>query len=107
MKFSQNVLIVASATCCVLASTAVIAAAVDLPEAPGKAQVLESCTQCHGADVVAAQRRSPDDWSQVVSQMVGNGASLTDEQYKTVLAYLSTNLAPPTVATGAAPAPAH
>jgi mono/diheme cytochrome c family protein len=107
MKFSRNVLIAVSAFCGTLAATTVIAAAVDLPEAPGKAQVVESCTQCHGADVIAAQPRSPDEWSQVVSQMIGNGASLTDEQYKTVVAYLSTNLAPRTVAAGAAPAPAH
>jgi competence protein ComEA len=74
----------------------------DLPEAPGKMQIVESCTQCHGVDVLA-QRRSPEEWSQVVSRMIGNGASLTDDQYKTVLTYLSTNLAHPEGAPAAAP----
>lgn len=64
----------------------------DLPEGPGKALVQESCTTCHGADLVTAQRRSPDEWTEVVNRMVGNGAELTEEQNKAVLAYLGTYL---------------
>ncbi|MDO6415183.1 hypothetical protein Q4F19_12395 [Sphingomonas sp. BIUV-7] len=102
---SFRTLIAAVAVFGALAASAVIAEGVDLPEAPGKAQVKESCAGCHGVDVIVAQRRSPDEWSQVVSRMVGNGASLTDDQYKAVVAYLSKNLARPESAPTAAAAP--
>lgn len=93
MKPYQIVFLAAVCVCAPLAATAVLAEAVTLPEAPGKADTLASCTACHGVDLIVAQRRSPDEWSQVVSRMVGNGASLSDEQYQSVLAYLTTNLA--------------
>lgn len=84
------------------AASAVIAQSLDLPEAAGKKQVVEACIQCHGVDVILAQRRTPDEWSQVVALMVGQGAKLTDDQYKTVVDYLSKNLAPPATAAGPA-----
>jgi mono/diheme cytochrome c family protein len=65
----------------------------DLPDAPGRQQVIESCSQCHSIDLLA-QRRSADDWSQIVSQMVGQGAKMTDEQFQTILDYLSTHMTP-------------
>jgi mono/diheme cytochrome c family protein len=87
-----------------LTTTALIAQGVDLPEAPGKDQVRASCTQCHGVDVIVAQRRTPDEWSQVVSRMVGNGAQLTDDQFQLISAYLAKNLSRPE--TPPLPAPA-
>lgn len=64
----------------------------ELPEGPGKAVVAENCTACHGPEVVTAQRRTPQDWAEVVNRMVANGAALTDGQYKEVLAYLDATL---------------
>jgi competence protein ComEA len=92
MMSFRTMLIVTATTIATLAATAVVAEELDLPEAPGKAVVMEACTQCHGIDMIVAQPRSPDEWTQVVSRMVGSGASLTDEQYATVVAYLSKNL---------------
>ncbi|MFT7320883.1 PQQ-dependent sugar dehydrogenase [Congregibacter sp.] len=63
-----------------------------LPEAPGREQTMEACTRCHGIDLTLAQRRSPDEWMQVVSVMVGNGMALTDADYTTIVSYLSENL---------------
>lgn len=74
-------------------ATGAIAGNAPLPEAPGRDQVLLSCTQCHGVDTFA-QPRTPDEWSQVVSMMVGYGASMTDEEYVAVLNYLSENMNP-------------
>lgn len=90
-----------------LMASAVIAQTADLPAGPGK-EILEStCTACHGADVIVMTKRTPDEWGQVVDRMIGNGAALTDDQMKTVVAYLSANLAPPAAgATAAAPAAA-
>jgi len=85
-----------------LASLAAIAAltfatfahAQDLPEGQGKALVQSACTQCHGIDVIVRQPRSREDWTDVVSRMVGNGAELSDEDYNQVIQYLATYLGP-------------
>jgi mono/diheme cytochrome c family protein len=84
---------------CVAAIAAILSAyfvapseAQDLPPGDGQAVVQSACTACHGVDVIVSQRHTPDEWSDVVSQMVGNGASLTDDQFATVVKYLSTTL---------------
>lgn len=64
----------------------------ELPEGQGKALVQSACTQCHGLDVIVRQPRSREDWMDVVSRMVGNGAQLSDEDYNQVVQYLSTYL---------------
>jgi anaerobic selenocysteine-containing dehydrogenase len=79
----------------------VLAQANDLPEAPGKADVATTCTQCHGSDVIAARHRSPEEWADVVSRMKSMGAVIDPDKEKLIVAYLSTNLG-----TGAAPAAA-
>lgn len=102
MKSFRIALISAATIFGVVTATAGTVEDAELPKAPGRVQITESCMQCHGVDVIVARRRSPDEWSQVVSQMIGYGASLTDNQYKTIVTYLSENLASST----AAPAPA-
>ena len=77
------------------------ALAQELPEGEGKALVQSACTQCHGIDVIVRQPRSRDDWTEVVSRMVGNGAQLSDEDYNQVIQYLATYLG-----TGSANTPA-
>lgn len=71
----------------------------ELPPGDGRDTVQSACTACHGIDVIVSQRHTLDEWRDVVSQMVGNGASLTDDQFATVVKYLSTTLTP----VGAAP----
>ena len=73
---------------------ATYARAQELPEGQGKALVQSACTQCHGIDVIVSQPRSREDWTDVVSRMVGNGAQLSDEDYNQVVQYLSTYLGP-------------
>ena len=70
------------------------AQAQELPDGQGKALVQAACTQCHGIDVIVRQPRSRDDWTEVVSRMVGNGAELSDEDYNQVVQYLATYLGP-------------
>jgi hypothetical protein len=65
-----------------------------LPEGPGKALVVKTCTQCHDAARFALLRHTEDEWDQVITQMQSNGMSLADEDYGAVLNYLSKNLAP-------------
>ena len=73
---------------------ATCARAQELPEGQGRALVQSACTQCHGIDVIVRQRRSREDWTDVVSRMVGNGAELSDEDYNQVVQYLAMNLGP-------------
>ncbi|WP_416908538.1 MAG: hypothetical protein ACMVO5_02665 [Polymorphobacter sp.] len=86
-----QLLLIAAATL----AAAAAAQTLSLPEAPGKQQVEAHCTRCHGVEVITAQPRSPDEWMEVVSIMVGNGVKLTDQEYDEVVTYLSNNLAPP------------
>jgi mono/diheme cytochrome c family protein len=72
-----------------------------LPDGPGKQVLVDSCGSCHDAGLVAGQKRSPSDWDDVVSRMVGMGATVNDDQYKAITTYLNTNFG-----TGPAPAPA-
>jgi DNA uptake protein ComE-like DNA-binding protein len=65
-----------------------------LQDAPGKDMVVKKCTQCHDASQFATQRKSGDDWQQVITQMSSNGLTLTDEEEAIVLDYLTKNLGP-------------
>ncbi len=105
-SFRVALIAAAAVTGGLLATSTVIAQVTQLPEGPGKQVIENSCTACHGVDVILAQPRSADEWGQVVDRMVGNGASLSDEQYKTVVTYLGANLTPAAVAAPAAGAPA-
>lgn len=87
-------LLAAAAITGALLTTSAVVAQTDLPDGEGKDTVMNSCTACHGVDVILMARRTPDDWRGVVDRMVGNGASLSDEQYATVVKYLSTSMAP-------------
>lgn len=66
----------------------------ELPEGQGKALVKTACSQCHNLDVVIGQPRSREGWTDVVSQMVGNGAVLSDDDYNLVIEYLAANFGP-------------
>jgi cytochrome c5 len=61
----------------------------ELAEGPGKAMVQASCANCHGIDVITNQPRSRDEWVDVVSRMIGNGAQLGDDEYNPVIDYLA------------------
>lgn len=64
----------------------------ELPDGQGKAELREFCTNCHTTAVIAAKRRSPEEWSDVITRMVGMGAQATEEQQVAILGYLQANL---------------
>jgi mono/diheme cytochrome c family protein len=90
MKLSRLASLAAISTLAI----SVAAQAQDLPEGQGKALVQSACTQCHGIDLIVAHPRSREDWTEVVSRMVGNGAELSDEDYNQVIQYLAIHLGP-------------
>ena len=63
-----------------------------LPDAPGKAVVERICLGCHGAEVVALERTVPV-WRETLELMKGFGAVATDDEWKTIHAYVLSNLA--------------
>jgi competence ComEA-like helix-hairpin-helix protein len=61
-----------------------------LPNGPGKQLVLTKCTVCHDVYRFADMRQSADDWANTVNTMGQNGLQLSDDEYNTVMTYLST-----------------
>jgi competence ComEA-like helix-hairpin-helix protein len=64
-----------------------------LPDAPGRNVTVKLCGNCHGADVVASVRHTPDGWRDVIARMVAAGAKGTDQELEMVLQYVSTQFA--------------
>jgi competence protein ComEA len=64
-----------------------------LPDAPGKQAVVMLCTSCHDSSIMTDAARTVEGWVDVMYLMKDFGATLTDEQWKTVTDYLVTNLA--------------
>ena len=65
-----------------------------LPEGKGKDTTLRLCSQCHNINLLDKQRHSPDQWSDIVDDMVGRGLNASDDDLETVNSYLSKYLAP-------------
>lgn len=60
-----------------------------LPDGPGKNLVLKDCQSCHSLQNVTSHRGNADDWAQVISQMIGRGANISDDDADTLVDYLS------------------
>jgi competence protein ComEA len=65
-----------------------------LPNGPGKELIVKKCTSCHSVQSIVSKRNSADDWAQVVSQMIGRGATISDDDADTIVDYLATNFGP-------------
>jgi competence protein ComEA len=62
-----------------------------LPDAPGKDQVVNVCGKCHEPQRVAALRLTREGWEEVVAKMVALGAKASDEDLKQITDYLAEN----------------
>jgi competence protein ComEA len=63
----------------------------DLPNGPGKDEVLKLCRDCHDLDTITADNRTKEGWKKTISKMVERGAEGTDEQFELIVAYLTKN----------------
>ena len=86
-----------------LCGQAALAQESELPEGPGKALLIETCTQCHAEGLITAQTRTSEEWADIVSRMVGFGATIGEKQQSEILTYLKTNLNKAGVATAQMP----
>lgn len=73
-----------------------------LPNEPGKAIVIGSCTACHDSSEITTRKMSGDQWERMVLKMKDLGASLEDKDQVVLVAYLAKNFG----TAPAAPAPA-
>jgi mono/diheme cytochrome c family protein len=57
-------------------------------DAAGKAILESGCTSCHGLDAIERLNLNKDSWTDVVRNMIGNGANVTDQQVPVLVDYL-------------------
>lgn len=62
-----------------------------LPDGAGKAVVTKVCLECHAISDVTRHRKTRREWVRVLGSMIDNGADLSDQNFETVLPYLSGN----------------
>jgi competence protein ComEA len=66
----------------------------DIPNGPGKDTVQKVCTACHDLGAVQTMNGDKDTWQSIADDMKSRGADGTDEDFKTVVAYLSKYFGP-------------
>jgi competence protein ComEA len=62
-----------------------------MPPAEGREIVMAACTLCHSPTYVTRFDRTPAEWREMVSFMVGLGAPLTADEIESTIQYLSKN----------------
>jgi competence ComEA-like helix-hairpin-helix protein len=77
-----------------------------LPDGPGKAIILKSCTTCHDAQQATSKPGTADEWTQTVNDMLSKGADLSDDDVTTVVQYLAAHFGPASKPATAAQPPA-
>jgi competence ComEA-like helix-hairpin-helix protein len=68
----------------------------NLPDGPARQTVQTVCNQCHSLSYVTNSRMTKPDWEYVVTDMIGRGAPLMEEEIQPVIDYLAANFAKPT-----------
>ncbi len=76
-----------------ISAMSVPAAAQNLPDGPGKAQLTMVCTTCHGLDLVTSQKLPKASWKQTVDRMAARGASAKAADFDAIVEYLGKNFA--------------
>ncbi len=66
-----------------------VLSAQDIPDGPGKDTVVKVCTACHDLGVLTNMNGGPDIWQSVADDMKGRGADGSDDDFKTIVTYLS------------------
>jgi cytochrome c oxidase cbb3-type subunit 3 len=90
------------------------APASQLPDGPNRETVQRVCSGCHSVQMFAGRGMTREQWAGVVSNMIGRGAKVSDEEFDQIVEYLGKTLPPgkqatgsPAVATAAKAAPAR
>jgi cytochrome c5 len=60
-----------------------------VPEGPGRAILLNTCTMCHDLGRIKTGRRSAEEWEETLISMLNEGAPLSDADFPVIHDYLS------------------
>ena len=60
----------------------------NLPDGPGKDQIIQACSGCHQPDIVIGQKRDAAAWRELVDQMIARGANVEEARYEEIITYL-------------------
>ena len=63
----------------------------DLPDGVGKELVMNVCSQCHDLARITSQKRTKAEWNDTVDKMAVRGAKASDEEFETIVTYLTKN----------------
>lgn len=64
------------------------------PAGPGKNLFLQTCSSCHGPENVIGHNLDVGGWTDVLNQMIQNGAQGSNDDFSAILQYLVTNFGP-------------
>jgi cytochrome c oxidase cbb3-type subunit 3 len=82
-----------------------------LPDGPNRETVQRICSTCHAVQMFLGRGMTREQWGGVVSNMIGRGAKISDEEFDQIVDYLAKTLPPGKQAGGGAPvdhaAPVH
>jgi len=63
----------------------------DLPDGAGKDLVEKVCTVCHDAARIISKKWTKEEWNDTVDKMAMRGAKASDEEFETIVTYLTKN----------------
>jgi competence protein ComEA len=66
----------------------------DLPSGAGKALVLQLCSKCHSPEQATSLHQDQRHWESTISKMIALGAQGSDDQFETIINYLTANFGP-------------
>jgi cytochrome c2 len=66
----------------------------ELPNGPGKDVVMRTCNACHAATIVLEHGQTREQWDETITKMIGMGAQGSDEDFNTIVDYLTKNVPP-------------
>ena len=66
-----------------------------LPDGEGKAELVRTCSGCHGLETAIDATRTESGWRRIVDSMAGRGAEGTDEEFTKIVKYLTKNFGVP------------
>ena len=82
-----------------------------LPDGPNREVAQRVCSGCHSVQMFVGRGMTREQWGGVVSNMIGRGAKISDEEFDQIVNYLATALPPGNQAGGSTPvakaAPVH
>lgn len=81
-------------TLALLAVGALSALAVELPDAPGKAETEKLCVQCHDLAKAVSMRQDENGWGVTMAKMIAAGMKGTNEEMEAVFDYLVKSFPP-------------